>query len=91
MSGLSRRDLLTWRGAVVNAVYWVGTRALVKLLDVVGRRGVAPLRAAQGLPLGPAATGRSCAPAVQLDTNSWLLEPPQPIAPPEVRSLGAAQ
>jgi hypothetical protein len=83
-SRLSRRDLLTWRGAALNALYWVGTRTLAAVAAFASNRGMAPLRRRYALPLGPPASGRSCVPMLKLDANSWLLEPPRPVGPPDV-------
>lgn len=52
-------------------------------LSLINTRGMAPIRAAHGLPRGGA--GGSCVPLVELCANSWLLEPPRPLGPPQVR------
>jgi hypothetical protein len=85
MSLLSNDDLLTWRGRAINTFYWAATHTLVALLDIAGSRGMAPLRRAQALSLGSPQAGRSCRPLVRLDASSWLLEPPRPLGPPDVR------
>lgn len=85
-SGLGASDLATLRGRVVNTLYFLGSRVLSTALGLINTRGMAPIRAAHGLPRGGA--GGSCVPLVELCANSWLLEPPRPLGPPQVRGGG---
>lgn len=67
-------------------MHYVKSRALQAMLRLVSRRGVAPVRRRLGLPLGPAARGGTCRPVAQLFANSFHLEAPQPLGPPQVRA-----
>jgi len=87
-SGLTAAHLQTLRGSALNAVYYVASRVLSRVLGFVAARGLVGIRRQHHIPLGSSSEGRSCAPMLQLCANSWHLEPPRPIGPPQVGAIG---
>ncbi|KIZ04309.1 hypothetical protein MNEG_3644 [Monoraphidium neglectum] len=81
-SGLDDQALATWRGRTRNLLSFMMTRTMSAVTGIVSRRSMAGIRRQRRLPRGPASQGRACAPMLQLDANSFHLDPPRPLGPP---------
>lgn len=89
-SGYTRAALrASWTKRARNSAMWAFHRAMQAWLGRSQRRGLAPLRARLGLPLG-AAGSETCVPWVEVVSANWMFEEPHALPAWQVGRAGAA-